>query len=413
MEKLSSSDRKRNFTAFIIHAIFLALTMSFIDINTVVPNMIGEAGGTSVHLGILSAIMIGGTSFMQIFFAGFLLPHSRKKPFLIAGIYLRVSALIVLGLFLLKVDSSSSQWMVFLILGIMAIFSFSGSFASISYMDILGRVIAPEQRKKFFMFKQLVSSIGVIASALMVKLILSRSTYPKNYTILFVSAGILLLAGTVGFWMIREPESDKKKMIPMKVRFKAFKEALVEDRNLRFYLMIINTSGVALSTIPFLILFGRNQFEITGSRVGTFLLVQMGGSLAVNILLNLFHKRERYKGLLYAFIAAGSATPLLALLFKESSVLYILVFLVSGAALALYQVAQPGVLIEISNEENRPVYTGLSGAGSIMNIVYPVAAGFLVQVIGFPAVLIMTSLYILIGLYPVTKIVCLRLAGEP
>ncbi|MFA7127305.1 MAG: MFS transporter, partial [Bacilli bacterium] len=55
-----------NFTAFLIHALFLALTLNFIDINTVVPNMLAELGGTAMHMGILSAIMVGGTKFMQL-----------------------------------------------------------------------------------------------------------------------------------------------------------------------------------------------------------------------------------------------------------------------------------------------------------------------------------------------------------
>lgn len=37
--------QKINFTAFLIHALFLALTLNFIDINTVVPNMLAELGG--------------------------------------------------------------------------------------------------------------------------------------------------------------------------------------------------------------------------------------------------------------------------------------------------------------------------------------------------------------------------------
>ncbi len=402
----------RNFFAFIFHALFLALTMSFIDINTVVPNMIAEAGGSSVHLGILSAIMIGGTSFMQLFFAGILLPYQKKKRFLITGIYFRVSALILLGLFLLGMDDSGGEWRILVILGIMTIFSFSGSFAGIAYMDILGRAIVPERRKRFFLLKQLIASVGVIISALLVKVVLALFPYPANYSILFISAGGLLLIGTIGFWLIREPAGTEKRKISIRERFKTFRDAVLKDKNLQMYLLLINTSGTTLVTIPFLILYGRTHFAVSGSMVGTFLLVQMSGSLATNIILNLINKNQRYKGILYMFIITGTVVPLSALLLASSQMLYSIVFLLSGIGLALYQIAAPGVLLEISNEVNRPVYTGLAGAGSLMNIIYPIIAGVLIRVIGFPAVLILSSLIIFSGIFAAKRIDCRRITGK-
>ncbi len=401
----------RNVFAFTFHALFLALTMNFIDINTVVPNMIAEVGGSSVHLGILSAIMIGGTSFMQLIFAGILMPYPKKKRFLITGIYLRVFALIILGIFLLGTNVSGGTWKVLVILGIMTIFSFSGSFAGIAYMDILGRAIEPERRKRFFLLKQLIASFGVIISALLVKLVLGSFAYPVNYSILFISAGVLLLIGTIGFWLIQEPAGVEKKKISMSERFRAFRDAIIKDRNLRMYLLLINTSGITLVTIPFLILYARTQFDLSGSMVGTFLLVQMSGSLATNIILNLVNKNQRYKGILYMFILMGVVVPISALFLASSQSLYVIVFLFSGIALALYQIAAPGVLLEISNDENRPVYTGLAGAGSIMNILYPIIAGVLIRVIGFSAVLIISSLIIGSGIFAATRIDCRRISG--
>ena len=409
MEKSSN----RNIFAFTFHALFLALTMSFIDVNTVVPNMIAEAGGTTVHLGILSAIMIGGSGLMQLVFAGVLMPYPRKKGFLLLGIYLRVFALIVLGIFLLRTDIAGGSWKVLIILGIMTIFSFSGSFAGIAYTDILGRAIDPEQRKRFFLLKQLIASFGVIISALLVKIVLSLFPYPTNYSILFISAGGLLLIGTIGFWLIHEPAEAGKQKITLKEKFRTFYDAIIKDRNLQMYLLLINTSGVTFVTIPFLILYARTRFDISGSMVGTFLLVQMSGSLATNIILNLMNKKitknQRYKGILYMFILTGMAVPISALFFASSQSLYIIVFLLSGIALALYQIASPGVLLEISNDKNRPVYTGLSGAGSIMNILYPILAGILIRTIGFTAVFIISSLIIGSGFFVAKRIDCKRI----
>jgi MFS family permease len=402
--------QKRNVTGFLVHALFLALTLNFIDVNTVVPNMLAEAGATSFHLGILSAIMIGGAGFMQLVFAGLIIPLKRKKPALLAGIYLRVAALVLMGFFL-KTITGQAMWKVWVILFLMAIFSFSGAFANISYTDIMGRVIEPNRRKKLLMSKQLISSVGVILSALLVKIILSSLPYPTNYSTLFLLSGILLALATLGFWMLKESDAPVAEKISLAKRFKMFAQALKEDKNLRRYLWLLNTSGVFLSTIPFLIMFARTQFEVTGSVVGTFLVARMVGSLIFNILLKVFSKSERYRPLLYVFILLGTATPILALLLASSPLGYAVVFLLSGAANAVYQIIAPGVLLEISTDENRSIYAGLAGAGSFMNILYPILAGILVTTLGFPVVFILTSLYILLGVYTARSIRCERIAG--
>ena len=403
---------KRNFHNFIWHAVFLSLTLNFVDLNTVVPNLILESGGTSIHLGIFTAIMVGGTKVMQLFFAGFLIGKPRKKKFLITGILFRISALLVLGIILIRSggERSSLDSGPFLILLIMAVFSFSGSFANIAYTDILGKAFPAEKRKRFFIIKQTLSSFGVIISALIVRLVLGLMPYPASYALLFLAAGILLLTGSFGFWRIKEPESSSNKSGSPVKKLTVFREALAKDRNLRLYLLIINTSGITLAVIPFLIGLASSRFGIEGKTLGNYLLIQMAGSLTANLIFNFINKNQRYREILYYFIIAGAAVPILALVLSFSESLYPLVFLLSGSALAANMIATPGILLEISNEENRAVYSGISGAGSIAVLLYPLAAGFLINWLGYYFVFIMSSIIILTGMFFAKKIICSRIS---
>ena len=54
-----------NFRNFLWHAVFLALASNFMDIGTIIPSMLIKAGGSAFHLGLLTAIMLGGTSIFQ------------------------------------------------------------------------------------------------------------------------------------------------------------------------------------------------------------------------------------------------------------------------------------------------------------------------------------------------------------
>ncbi|MFW5712791.1 MAG: hypothetical protein ACOC2R_10010 [Spirochaetota bacterium] len=54
-----STDASRNYFAFLWHAIFLSITITFTEVNSVIPAMILEVGGGEFHIGIVAAIMIG------------------------------------------------------------------------------------------------------------------------------------------------------------------------------------------------------------------------------------------------------------------------------------------------------------------------------------------------------------------
>jgi len=96
----------------------------------------------------------------------------------------------------------------------------------------------------------------------------------------------------------------------------------------------------------------------------------------------------------------------LALLFHESKTLYFSLFFLSGIVLASRQISLPGILLEISTDENRAIYTGLSGLGSIGVILYPVFVGIFIKNFGYNVIFILTSLLILSSFYFSRKVKC-------
>jgi hypothetical protein len=86
-----------NFHAFLWHAGFLALAQNFMDVDTIIPAMIIESGGGAVHIGIMTAIMLGGASFSQLLFAPYVSNRPFKKKFLLLGINTRILSLFALG----------------------------------------------------------------------------------------------------------------------------------------------------------------------------------------------------------------------------------------------------------------------------------------------------------------------------
>ena len=386
---------RRNFKAFVWHAVFLALTKNFADINTVIPTMLIQAGGSSFHLGILTAIMVGGSKFMDIFFAAFLTHKKKTRKYLLLGIYLRVGALLILGYLLSFAGDMKGEYVIGFILLLMTIFSFSGSFAGIAYNDILGKSIKAESRKRFFILKQILASTAVLASALVARKILRDYSYPVNYSILFILAGLFLFAGSGGFWAIKEKDSTVSESLSMSKRFGLFWGALAEDKTLRNYLYAVNSTSLGIAIIPFLIALAKKNFGLTGVDIGNYLILQVAGMVLANIAFKFMAKGRGYRGILTIHILSGALLPIAALFLQNSPILFMLLFPVSGLVIASKEIAIPGILLEISNEENRAIYTGISGAGSVATIIFPIATGALIPFVGFAPIFIVASLLII------------------
>ncbi len=386
---------KSNFKAFVWHAVFLALTKNFAEINTVIPTMLIQAGGTPFHLGLLTTIMVGGSKFMQIFFAAFLTHKEKTRKYLFMGIYLRVGALLILGYFLSFAENMEGKYVITFILLLMTLFSFSGAFAGIAYNDILGKSIAVDSRKRFFIVKQILGGTAVLISALVARKILTVYSYPINYSILFILAGLFLLVGSGGFWVIKEKVSSVTGSLSLRKKFALFGQALAEDKVLRNYLYAVNTTSLGIAIIPFLIALAKKNFGLTGTDVGNYLLLQVAGVIVATILFKFMAKEQGYRGILTIHILSGALLPIAALLLQDNPNLFMLLFPLSGLVLASKEIAIPGILLEISNNNNRAIYTGISGAGSVATIIFPIAAGTMITVIGFAPVFIVASLLVL------------------
>lgn len=397
---------KRNFKAFVWHAVFLALTKNFAEINTVIPTMLIQAGGTPFHLGVLTTIMVGGSKFMQIFFAAFLTHKEKTKKYLFIGIYLRVGALLILGYLLSFAGNMEGKSVIALILFLMTIFSFAGAFAGIAYNDILGKSIAVDSRKRFFIVKQILGSTAVLISALVARKILIVYSYPVNYSILFILAGLFLFIGSGGFWVIREKVSSVTESLSLRKKFALFGQALKEDKVLRNYLYTVNTTSLGIAIIPFLIALAKKNFGLTGADVGNYLLLQVAGVIVATILFKFMAKGQGYRGIMTIHILSGALLPIAALLLQSNPNLFMLLFPLSGLVLASKEIAVPGILLEISNDNNRAIYTGISGAGSVATIIFPIAAGALITVIGFAPVFVFASLLVLSSFVFSAKIHC-------
>ena len=243
-------------------------------------------------------------------------------------------------------------------------------------------------------------------SALLVRYLIKRFEYPDNYALLFFCAGFLLLIATAGFWNIREFPSKiiyRKNIIDF---FRLIPSEIKKNPNLKNYLFIINSLGLGISILPFLILFAKDKFGLSYELIGNFLLLRTIGMLLASLFFYKISHKVNYKTLLKFSLIIGAFLPVIALFLGSSQFFYQFLFVLSGIFVAIYKISYNGVLMEISTNENRALYTGISGAGSILTAIFPLIAGLLISQFGYIAVFSSVSLLVLSSFFFVSKLNC-------
>lgn len=419
--KIETADpRHRNHGALYWHTFFLGITMTFTELNTVMPALILEVGGSEQSVGILTAIMIGLPLVTQLIFAAFLHTRNRKKPYLLLGINLRVLALaMAAGVIGATLPGSTVILLVYLA---MSLFALSGAFAGISYTEMLGKTIALKHRGRFFVRRQVFNSLGVLISAIITRYILGRVPFPEGYVGLFGAAAAVLLVASGGFWVLREPDAESARpgpgpaesrgagaggsqaspitspgaptdTAPREAILPLVRRTLADDRNLRRLIVTTNLIAPAFTAIPLVTALAHRNFAITGEIVGWFVLVQIAGMLLSSRVWSAVIRRGGFRLVLWSeAVLLGILLPLALLLAgQESLALFGTVYLLIGATISAHRVGTEAVIVQISPDHQRAIYAGIFGAFNIAMALVPVLTGTLIARLGFTAVFLVAA----------------------
>jgi len=403
--KLNNHTSKHNYYAFLWHAVFLALAKNFMDVDTIIPAMMVDAGGSSLQVGILTTIMLGGGNFAQLFFAPFLNNQSSKKGYLLGGINARIFALGGIALLFYFSSHVSEYFTIWFIFILISLFSLSGAFANINYVDILGKSVLQKKRKSFFSIKQIISSIFVFLSAFLARVVLSECGYPINYATLFFIAAVLLGIASLGFWRIKEISASKSKIDGLVKFIHIIIREIRSNKKFKNYVFLVNTQGICLILMPFLILYAKKSFNAGGQEIGNFLLLKVIGGIITGSLLFYFSKKIKYQHMLYTTSIVAILIPL-SMLILPGSILFPYIFLAGGIVFTIHMISISGVLLEITSNENRALYTGLSGAGNIIPALFPLLGGWIITEFGFTLFFILFILIIFLSFNFIHKMDC-------
>ena len=406
-KKLTSILSKKNYYSLLWHTAFLSLAHVFMDIDIIIPAMLIDSGGSALQIGFLTAIMLGGSSFSQLLFAPFVSNFHYKKKFLLLGINLRIISLFGLAFLLFNLTNIEEINTIFYIFFFISIFSFGGAFANVSYVDILGKSIKKKSRKSFFSIKQVITATICFSSAFAAKKILINFDYPLNYSYMFFIAFGSLFFASLGFWNIKEVVASKLTVNNFSHFFELIFIEIKENKNLKYFLGFINTMGISIYLLPFLVLYAKESDLFENINTGTFLFYKIIGSVLTGIFLFLFSGKYKYKYLILLSSLLTIFLPLLIILFPFK-ISFVIIFLIGGIVFTVFTISKNGIMLEISGTSNRTLYAGIAGLGNILPALFSIFSGWVINEYGFKPFFIIFILIVLSSFYFIFKLDCKR-----
>jgi len=84
------------------------------------------------------------------------------------------------------------------------------------------------------------------------------------------------------------------------------------------------------------------------------------------------------------------------------------IFIAGGIVYALYTISISGILLEVSDNQNRALYTGIAGAGNILPTLFPILAGWIIKAYGFNIFFIIFMVVVTSSLFFIYKLHCTK-----
>ena len=391
-------DSKNNYKN-ITHAFFLALAITIAEPSTILPLMIHHFSDSVVIVGIFASLLRGGAIIVQLYAAFLAQEYKKVLPYLRRVFFFRFFSWFLIGasIFILG-DTNKTLTLLFIGIGLF-FFSFLAGFGAIYFKELQAKLFSKKYRGYTMANRQIASAVASIISGGVAGFVLSNYEAPLNYAYLFMLSSFLMAIGFVTFATIKEPPKEKvqKKEKSFKEFLKNSTKVLKSDKRLQQQIITILLSYAYLISMPFVILNANNSITLTGWMLGSFISVQMIGSIiGSSFIWKKIHDYEKMLTLSFVFMIVA----FIIALFAKSAFSYALIFFIFGMGLDGNKISGMNLVIEIAPEEKRPIYTALQANITSLGLFFPVLGGIILKMIdNYQFLYIITITILAIGLY--------------
>ncbi len=391
------ADHRRNVLAFIGDYLFFGGGASFAGQATVLPSLVRTLTDSAPLAGLASTLASGGWLIPQLFAANLIAGLPRlKSAVLVPAIVGRVLFLLIpVSLLLLAPGHPVAALAV--LFSLYFLFWALDGVASVSWLDLMGRLLSPQERARMISAGQAGGGILGVGAGLVVTVVLAsqRLSAPGNYALLLALGGVAFALSAASFAFVREqPHVSDGRPLPWRSYFRRLFGVIRGDHAFRRVVVAQLALGAWGLALPFYVLFGRDRLGFPPSAIGVFTVFQVTGGIAAALAMGRLAERRGSRSVMRLWGVLATLTPIAAIAFPlfaaavpaaARQFLYAVVFLVVGAQGNANMAGFISWVLEYAPVAQRPMYIGFANALSGTSLVMPIVGGLIVTVAGYPA----------------------------
>ncbi len=367
--------------------------------QTVLALYVGLLTTSKLLIALPEALFIFSWSFPQLFFAYYMQLARQRRALTVWTNATNRIPLLLLAVSALLVPRLGVRFGLVSLFLLMAVNVIPAGIGSMAWQDLLGRIIAPEKRGRFFGLKQATGMAAAAASAFSMGRLLGwlGDKGPQNYAAPFFIGFGLFTFSLLLLSRSREPYYPRERE-PMRGYWRYLRWALgliKRDRNFARYLLVRALLPCAwLFPVSLYSAYAREVFHVSPSTVIAFFTPMLyAGQIMVAPLAGVLGDRLGFKSLLVVGSGAMAASLGVGLTLPfwggRVAVGFVLVYLLFGVGYASSMIGNFNIVMEFAHVEDRPAYMGLAatlGAPSILLV--PTLGGWLVDQTGYVPVMV-------------------------
>ncbi len=387
-----------------LHGFFLSVATTVAEPSTILPLIVHHFSSNLALVGLFASLLRGGAIAVQLVAAFYAQSYTRVMPLMRLVFLFRFLFWFLIGAAIHFVGDRNPTLTLWLIgIGLFG-FSFVAGFGGIYFKEIIAKVFDRSQRGRTMANRQLWSSVGAILSGGIAGWVLERFEAPESYAMLFMLSAFLMALGLAAFAGIDEP--PKERVSRREESFVHFLHnawgILRSDERLRIQIGASLMGYSFLLAMPFVILQAKETIHLSGWLVGSFITVQMIGSVLGNFFLWRRFGVHYARMLQTAYALMGGAFFLA--FFADNAWIYATIFLLFGIGIDGFRNADMNLVLEIASEEKRPVYVAIQSTIVSLGLFFSIPGGFILQWFGYTVLYTITLLMLGTGLYFVRRL---------
>ena len=413
-------ETQRNFNLGVLNGLFFVVGETLIDPTLVMAAFISHLTHSELWVGLVVPILDYTWFLPQLWVSGHLQSQPRKMPLYQLTAMVRAGSWVALTAAIFLIPNENLLLAAFVIM--LSIAAIGAGFSGLSFLEIVGKTIPPQQRGLFFAWRlTLAGVVGIGASGVVQWLLGDHSpvTFPNNFGLLFLAATLLFFGGWGSFLQVREPADAQ--VLPTASFGQQLQRALQilrVDSNYRNFLILRSLLMIAGAGVPFYAIYVQHQLGGSLGMIGIYLATFKAANLLATIFLGRVSARWGYHRLMTVSTGAGILMTgmVLGLVVVAATTgvtgwaaawWLVPVFIVNGIRESGIGIAGQSLLLEIAPSNERSLYLGFTNTFLGLVLFVTSFSGLLVETVGFAGLFIVTLVAYLLALNSAS-----RLTGE-